>query len=245
MPCVTTRDEAPAAAPPDPDRARIRQLTEQTGIPPERTAEMVLQAIKDNQFYILTHTDYDEVIRERMETHPQEHRTPTRRAPASRRCAHAARCSNRVYFGRPREGRNEAQYRRILTTHAGSLPRPDDLIELYRNDAPDGELLPRLRSAVGEVVRSRRGRRRLVNDGEFGKSSWGARLRRVVVLRLRAHRASRSADDPAARSTARQQQGPRVFNEFYERAPMSGGQSGGGTQNTATARLAQLSAPGR
>jgi NAD(P)-dependent dehydrogenase (short-subunit alcohol dehydrogenase family) len=60
-------NEAPSAAPPDPDRARIRQLTEQTGIPPERTAEIVLQAIKDNQFYILTHTDYDDVIRERME----------------------------------------------------------------------------------------------------------------------------------------------------------------------------------
>src|SRR6185503_8756892 len=55
------------AAPPDPDRARIRQLTEQTGIPPERTAEIVLQAIKDKQFYILTHTDYDDVIRERFE----------------------------------------------------------------------------------------------------------------------------------------------------------------------------------
>jgi NAD(P)-dependent dehydrogenase (short-subunit alcohol dehydrogenase family) len=59
--------EAPAATPPDPDRARIRQLTEQTGIPPKRTAEIVLQAIKDNQFYILTHTDYDDVIHERME----------------------------------------------------------------------------------------------------------------------------------------------------------------------------------
>ena len=41
---------------------------------------------------------------------------------------------------------------RILTTHAGSLPRPADLIELYRNDASDDALLPRLRTAVGEVV---------------------------------------------------------------------------------------------
>jgi methionine synthase II (cobalamin-independent) len=24
---------------------------------------------------------------------------------------------------------------RILTTHVGSLPRPDDLVELYRDDA--------------------------------------------------------------------------------------------------------------
>jgi NAD(P)-dependent dehydrogenase (short-subunit alcohol dehydrogenase family) len=46
---------------------RVRQLTEQTGIAPERTAEIVLQAIRNNQFYILTHAEYDEVIRERMD----------------------------------------------------------------------------------------------------------------------------------------------------------------------------------
>lgn len=43
---------------------------------------------------------------------------------------------------------------RILTTHVGSLPRPPDLIDLYGRDAPDGEILPRLRSAVCEVVRA-------------------------------------------------------------------------------------------
>ena len=32
---------------------------------------------------------------------------------------------------------------RILVTHVGSLPRPDDLIELYAADAPDAQLLPR------------------------------------------------------------------------------------------------------
>ena len=73
MNCATRRREARPAAPPDPDRARIRRLTEQTGIPPERTAEMVLQAIKDNQFYILTHTDYNNIIRQRLENHPHAH----------------------------------------------------------------------------------------------------------------------------------------------------------------------------
>jgi 5-methyltetrahydropteroyltriglutamate--homocysteine methyltransferase len=60
---------------------------------------------------------------------------------------------------------------RILTTHVGSLPRPKDLIALYAKDAPDGELLPRLTSAVGEVVQEQ-GRCGIdvVNDGEFGKA---------------------------------------------------------------------------
>ena len=65
---------------------------------------------------------------------------------------------------------------RILTTHAGSLPRPEDLMELYRQDAPDLKLLPRLQSAIADVVR-----RQvdigidIVNDGEFGKA-----MRRAV-----------------------------------------------------------------
>ena len=41
---------------------------------------------------------------------------------------------------------------RILTTHVGSLPRPNDLVALYRDNAPDEKLLPRLRSAITEVV---------------------------------------------------------------------------------------------
>jgi 5-methyltetrahydropteroyltriglutamate--homocysteine methyltransferase len=60
---------------------------------------------------------------------------------------------------------------RTLTTHVGSLPRPNDLVELYRNDAPESELLPRLRSAIAEVVRAQSGSGiDIVNDGEFGKA---------------------------------------------------------------------------
>jgi NAD(P)-dependent dehydrogenase (short-subunit alcohol dehydrogenase family) len=59
-------DEAPT--PEDLERAtRTKQITEETGLPPERTAEIVLEAIKNDQFYILTHDEYDGVIRERMQ----------------------------------------------------------------------------------------------------------------------------------------------------------------------------------
>ncbi len=134
---------------------------------------------------------------------------------------------------------------RVLTTHAGSLPRPSDLTDLYNSDAPDDVLQPRLRSAVGEVVRQQRDAGiDVINDGEFGKASrsvvdygawWSYVYPRLNGFEVR-------QDDPAARGY-----GPlnskdrRVFKDFYESgAPMSGGQSGGGTQNTATARLAQL-----
>ena len=42
---------------------------------------------------------------------------------------------------------------RTLTTHAGSLPRPEELMELYREDAADAKFLPRLQSAITNVVR--------------------------------------------------------------------------------------------
>jgi 5-methyltetrahydropteroyltriglutamate--homocysteine methyltransferase len=63
---------------------------------------------------------------------------------------------------------------RILITHVGSLPRPDDLIALYGQDAPDAKLLPALTAAVADVV----GKQTdcgidIVNDGEFGKAMRG------------------------------------------------------------------------
>jgi 5-methyltetrahydropteroyltriglutamate--homocysteine methyltransferase len=65
---------------------------------------------------------------------------------------------------------------RILTSHAGSLPRPDDLIALNERraagDFPDeADYLSRLRAAVADVVaRQRDIGIDLVNDGEFGHS---------------------------------------------------------------------------
>ena len=65
---------------------------------------------------------------------------------------------------------------RILTSHAGSLPRPEDLIALNEQRAAgdftnEAEYLGRLRAAVADVVaRQRETGIDLVNDGEFGHS---------------------------------------------------------------------------
>ena len=68
--------------------------------------------------------------------------------------------------------KNETQ--RILTTHVGSLVRPDDFAALLRrrmNDAAgDDEYLPLLQSSVGEVVANQVAAGvDIVSDGEFGK----------------------------------------------------------------------------
>ncbi len=59
---------------------------------------------------------------------------------------------------------------RILTSHVGSLSRPLDLIEMYREQAPPEKLESRLTSSVAEVVRKQtEAGIDVVNDGEFGK----------------------------------------------------------------------------
>ncbi len=59
---------------------------------------------------------------------------------------------------------------RILTTHAGSLPRPADLIEANRDHPAAATTSARLRSAVAEVVNQQVAAGiDVVNDGEFGK----------------------------------------------------------------------------
>ena len=66
---------------------------------------------------------------------------------------------------------------RILTTHVGSLPRPDDLIALNRAFAAgeshdESALIARRRTAVAEVVAHQRTAGIDVpNDGEFGKAT--------------------------------------------------------------------------
>jgi 5-methyltetrahydropteroyltriglutamate--homocysteine methyltransferase len=65
---------------------------------------------------------------------------------------------------------------RILTSHAGSLPRPEDLIALNERRAngdltDEAEYLSRLRGAVADIVaRQRATGIDLVNDGEYGHS---------------------------------------------------------------------------
>jgi 5-methyltetrahydropteroyltriglutamate--homocysteine methyltransferase len=60
---------------------------------------------------------------------------------------------------------------RILRTHVGSLPRPDGLMALYRDNAPDDVLQPQLCAAIGDIVqRQVQTGIDVPNDGEFGKA---------------------------------------------------------------------------
>ena len=79
---------------------------------------------------------------------------------------------------------------RILTTHVGSLPRPDDLMALYAANAPDEKLQPRLRAAVGDIVRRNVGLQVADNDdlNVLGMnylsslSRWGVEGRWLVLV---------------------------------------------------------------
>jgi 5-methyltetrahydropteroyltriglutamate--homocysteine methyltransferase len=64
---------------------------------------------------------------------------------------------------------------RILTTHVGSLPRPDDITAMVRRSDPgrDPVAAARLREAIGEVVRKQIALGiDVVDDGEFSKTSF-------------------------------------------------------------------------
>jgi 5-methyltetrahydropteroyltriglutamate--homocysteine methyltransferase len=66
---------------------------------------------------------------------------------------------------------------RILTTHVGSLPRPEALLQLanYRSGPPADpvEYGRRLHAAVADIVRQQVAvGLDIVNDGEYGKESW-------------------------------------------------------------------------
>jgi 5-methyltetrahydropteroyltriglutamate--homocysteine methyltransferase len=135
---------------------------------------------------------------------------------------------------------------RILTTHVGSLPRPNDLVELYRDNAPDERLLPRLRSAIADVVgqQSRYGID-VVNDGEFGKA-----MRRAVDFgawwsyvydRLAGFELSQEAAKKGRAAWTFGSKERKEFAEFYAEEA-SAGQTSGNQTNTAqggtsTARL--------
>ena len=70
----------------------------------------------------------------------------------------------------------KASRERILTSHAGSLPRPDELIEANRaresaGGGDDAAFQTQLQAAVGDVVRRQKDAGIDVpGDGEFGKS---------------------------------------------------------------------------
>ena len=67
---------------------------------------------------------------------------------------------------------------RILTTHAGSLPRPPDILQMVRAKArgevvDEQKLAARVKEAVAEVVRKQVDTGLdVIDDGEFGKPSF-------------------------------------------------------------------------
>jgi 5-methyltetrahydropteroyltriglutamate--homocysteine methyltransferase len=139
---------------------------------------------------------------------------------------------------------------RILTTHVGSLPRPNDLVELYREDAPDGKLLPRLQSAVANIVHQQiEVGVDVVNDGEFGKAMrrtmdfgawWSYVYDRLAGFELREEQAKKGRAAWTFGSKERKE-----FAEFYAaeasaaQANVSAQQSG-----TSSARLYGLTCTG-
>jgi 5-methyltetrahydropteroyltriglutamate--homocysteine methyltransferase len=80
---------------------------------------------------------------------------------------------------------------RILTTHVGSLPRPKELLELSSflkgQPADRAEYLRRTKVAIAETVREQAAiGLDIINEGEFGKSSWANYiLERVSGFELR------------------------------------------------------------
>jgi 5-methyltetrahydropteroyltriglutamate--homocysteine methyltransferase len=71
---------------------------------------------------------------------------------------------------------------RILTTHVGSLPRPDDLVALLRQHDAAGSaaeaLAARARSAVDDAVRAQVAAGiDIVNDGEQGRTDYSTYIK--------------------------------------------------------------------
>jgi len=61
---------APITIPPTPEAiAAFQEIQQviQNGMPPQQVADHVFQAIQDEQFYILTHPEYDPILRQRMD----------------------------------------------------------------------------------------------------------------------------------------------------------------------------------
>ncbi len=101
---------------------------------------------------------------------------------------------------------------RILTTHVGSLPRPDDLLQLAK--APQDGYESRLRAVVAEVVRRQAEiGLDIVADGEMGKPSFIT----YANQRLGGLTPGKPRGSPWAGSRE-----VRAFPEFYELAARAG-----------------------
>jgi 5-methyltetrahydropteroyltriglutamate--homocysteine methyltransferase len=107
---------------------------------------------------------------------------------------------------------------RILTSHAGSLHRPDDIRDIMAarkdGDPFDAALSNRIHEAVKEVVRLQAENGvDVVNDGEYTKRSWQTYSRgRLGGLEFRP---LREGEDPAYGAITNRES--KVFPEFFAR----------------------------
>jgi 5-methyltetrahydropteroyltriglutamate--homocysteine methyltransferase len=102
---------------------------------------------------------------------------------------------------------------RILTTHAGSLPRPPDLLALVERDGPQAFDEPaaatRLRRGVAEIVRRQTELGiDVIDDGEYGKPSFVS----YINERLGGYEVDSKAGPRNQWATSRE---GRSFPEFY------------------------------
>jgi len=102
---------------------------------------------------------------------------------------------------------------RFLTTHAGSLPRPPDLLTLVERDGPKAFDEPaaatRLRAAVAEIVRRQTELGiDVIDDGEYGKPSFVS----YINERLGGYEVDSKAGPRNQWATSRE---GRSFPEFY------------------------------
>ncbi len=135
---------------------------------------------------------------------------------------------------------------RIVTTHVGSLPRPDDLLALYRDSAAEMELMPRLRSAIADVVRRQaQSGIDIVNDGEFGKAMrratdfgawWSYVYDRLAGFEVRQEQAGKGRAAWTAGSKERKE-----FATFYAE---DGGMGTAGTAGSSSSRMFGLTCTG-
>ena len=134
---------------------------------------------------------------------------------------------------------------RILTTHVGSLPRPEELIAQYQANAPASELEPLLKSSVADVVRQQLDcGTDVINDGEYGKATraavdygawWSYIYDRMDGFEVREGGTYGQTFGPTSSKDRAE------FREFYETGqPMAGGAARGSQQATAGNRLAQM-----
>ena len=102
---------------------------------------------------------------------------------------------------------------RVLTTHAGSLPRPDDVLDMLRSGQKGEPFEARVREAVAEIVRQQvEHGLDVVDDGEVSNPSFVTyATERLGGLELR-------PAEPIATSSFAGSREHLAFPEFYRRS---------------------------